>query len=167
MTQMIQIKAGENLFDAAIRLYGCLDGLLELRRKNQMDFTSEVAAGQVLEGEAITFEKKTITLPASTEVNGKKATLKPSQNMFDMAIQEYGTMEGVFILAKDNMQSLTEDLEPGTNLKIRTEPLNQAVVNFYQFRKLKPATGLSAEENEELKPEGIGYWAIEYDFIVS
>ncbi|MCT4647559.1 MAG: hypothetical protein N4A74_21405 [Carboxylicivirga sp.] len=167
MKQTVQIKAGENIFDAAIRLYGSLEGLTELTSKKGLSLTADVKPGQVLEGDVISIENTALVLPVLTDTIGKKTVVKAGQNLFDMAIQEYGDLEGVLILAKDNGQSLTESLEPDVNLEVRTDTLNQAVVNFYQSRELKPATGLSTSENEELKPEGIDYWAIEYDFIVS
>ncbi len=167
MTKSINIKAGENLFDAAIRMYGDMSGLLHLVEFNNVGFTDEIRAGQVISGDDISFEKKTVNVILLTEIIPNSIEVEAGQSLFDIAVQEYGSIEGLFHLTQDNNLSLTEELEPAKSISVRTEASKQNVVDFFKGRNLKPATGLTPTENEQLKPEGIEYWAIEYDFVVS
>lgn len=96
----------------------------------------------------------------------KTATVQPGQTIFDLAIQEYGDLSGLVELASDNNKSLTADIVAGENLKVG-QTKNKLITDFYKGRSIKPATGTTESEIEQLKPEGIGYWAIEHDFVVS
>lgn len=96
----------------------------------------------------------------------KTAIVQPGQTIFDIAIQEYGDLSGLADLAGDNNKSLTADIAAGENLKVG-QTKNKPITDFYKGRNIKPATGTTESEIEQLKPEGIGYWAIEYDFEVS
>ncbi|MBI9064880.1 MAG: hypothetical protein JEZ14_23035, partial [Marinilabiliaceae bacterium] len=110
---------------------------------------------------------KGISISLQTTELPNEVTVEPSQNMFDLAVQVYGDLSGVFILAKDNGHEMTGELSAGEVLRSRKEVANKLIAGFYKGRNIKPATGLSPEESNELKPEGIDFWAIEYDFEVS
>lgn len=46
-----------------------------------------------------------------------------SQNMFDIALRYYGSVEGVFQVASDNDLSVTDDIVPGQVLKIDSDKI--------------------------------------------
>jgi hypothetical protein len=51
----------------------------------------------------------------------RTVTVKAFQSLFDIAIQEYGTAEGIFTVMMANLDkitSITQDLTPGDTLKI-------------------------------------------------
>ncbi|MBI9063289.1 MAG: hypothetical protein JEZ14_15010, partial [Marinilabiliaceae bacterium] len=48
----------------------------------------------------------------------KPTNILPGETLFDVAVRDYGHLQGVFNLAKDNGIGMTGDLSPGTDLKI-------------------------------------------------
>ncbi len=48
-----------------------------------------------------------------------KTVVQAGQTLLDIAIQEYGTIEAVFMLAKANDMSITDTLQAGRKLKYR------------------------------------------------
>lgn len=66
----------------------------------------------------------------------------PDQSVFDIAIQEYGSIEGVFNLLRANPElEFDSNIQPGTVLKIEGEPVKQTIVDFYRNNKIQLATG--------------------------
>lgn len=70
-------------------------------------------------------------------------TVLKEQTIWDIAVQEYGSAEGVFQLMEDNPEvtGLDAVLTVGQLLKIKTAPLEQSILNFYQDNDLHPVTG--------------------------
>lgn len=64
----------------------------------------------------------------------------PNQTLLDIAIQECGTAEAVAEIALANGLSVTEDLEPGMELKIPLVKKNDEILNYYKQNGIKPAT---------------------------
>ncbi len=97
-------------------------------------------------------------------------TIKPqeNQNIFDLSLQEYGSIEKVFDLLEDNDQfNITEDLSVYEDLKIGREAFKKDIVEYYNSRKLKPATSITDEEQYLLDNfSGIDYMIIDEDFFV-
>jgi hypothetical protein len=97
-------------------------------------------------------------------------TIKPqeNQNIFDISLQEYGSIEKVFDLLEDNDQfNITDDISVYEELKIGREAFKKDIVEYYNSRKLKPATSIIAEEEYLLENfSGIDYMIIEDDFII-
>lgn len=94
----------------------------------------------------------------------KDVILLPEQSLFDIAIQEYGSLDKVFDLAEENGVSITDECEAGTILKCNTDNKSN-IVNYLDVKGIKPVTGVSGSIS--FKPGGIGYMAIGVDFIVS
>jgi hypothetical protein len=82
------------------------------------------------------------------------------QSLFDIAIQDCGTIEAIFGLSTKNGLSITEALNPGQTVE-RSEMLQLEIYDYYRVRGLHPATG------SIVLPGGIGYMGIQIDFIVS
>jgi hypothetical protein len=92
--------------------------------------------------------------------NINEITVTQGQSFFDIAIQHAGAPEAAIQLAEINGMSITETLATGQTL----EPVNisnKRVYNYYTANNIKPATDCSAIE------EGIEFWYVEYDFVVS
>lgn len=98
---------------------------------------------------------------------GLIANIKASnrQTIVDLAAQELGSVEAAFLLAVKNDLSLSDVLAPGQVLNL-SDVQDQTLVNYLKQKNIKPATGLSDDETQVIN-EGIGYWAIGVDFIVS
>jgi len=92
-----------------------------------------------------------------------------NQSLFDISIQECGSIEAVFDLADLNGLEITATLEPGQLLKIPAVK-NMPVVDFYKTRGLMPATGIFAGDGGgggKFTDDGIDYMAVEVDNIVT
>lgn len=71
-----------------------------------------------------------------------KILAKNLQTIFDIALQECGTAEAAFAIAKVNDISLSKTIDVGTMLSIPDEVIfNRQVQAFYQINKKQPATG--------------------------
>lgn len=100
---------------------------------------------------------------------GLIANIKASdrQTIVDLAAQELGSVEAAFLLAVKNDLSLSDVLAPGQVLNL-SGVQDQTLVNYFKQKNIKPATGLSDDDNSIVQQdEGIGYWAIGVDFIIS
>lgn len=92
------------------------------------------------------------------------------QSLLDMVIQECGSLDSIFSLAERNNMAITDDLPAGKELEYALEDITQKqVVISLANRGIQPATAISSEllANGELLLEGVEFWGIEYDFIVS
>ncbi len=90
------------------------------------------------------------------------------QNIFDLALQVYGKVEGAFILAQDNDRVLSDIVGAGDAFDVDEDNIiNQSVVNYFSGLNTKPASNSEVLIDGEKQGEGIGYWAIGTDFIVS
>ena len=95
-----------------------------------------------------------------------KIITKQGQSLFDIALQAYGSIEGVFGLLADNptkLVAVTDCPTPGTELKVTGVASNKYVVAEYSDYNIIPATALSASE---ITGTGIGFWAIGTTFII-
>lgn len=87
-----------------------------------------------------------------------------NQSFLDLAIQHTGSVENAFLLALQNGKSLTDNLVGGEQLSLKNTKNNKDILSYYQSKKLQPATAITEMNNQ---PQGIDYWAIQMDFIVS
>jgi hypothetical protein len=86
--------------------------------------------------------------------------VQPGQTIIDLAIQYCGSVEVANELAQLNDKSITDELQVGETLLV-PEVFNKRVRQVVVEQSIQPATNLGDDE------EGIGYWGIEYDFIIS
>ncbi len=94
------------------------------------------------------------------------ASIKVSegQSLFDVAIQSCGSAEAAFALAVENGLSISDELAAGQEIHYSTI-VNRDIAGYFADKGLKPATALTADDSNNL--EGIGYWSIGADFIIS
>lgn len=99
-----------------------------------------------------------------------KAVVLDCQSLLDMAVQELGDISGVFDLAEKAGLSLTEELEAGMELELPALAADKQVAAYYGSKRIRPATAITIDSTSgggDLLLEGIEFWGIEYDFIVS
>ncbi|MCC8154677.1 MAG: hypothetical protein LIP01_11005 [Tannerellaceae bacterium] len=89
--------------------------------------------------------------------------IKNRQTLPDFAVQECGSLDKILELAELNGLSVTDDPEPGTLLEYQPEWVAKGKIQ----KNIQPATALTQEEREMAPWDGIGYMAIEINFIVS
>lgn len=86
------------------------------------------------------------------------------QSLADIAIQETGSLENLIALAIENNVPVTDSLEDMPQVSIPVEVnTSKSVLAYYRARGLKPATNLEQFPGGE----GVEYWIIERDFVVS
>ncbi len=74
----------------------------------------------------------------------KEVVVYEGQNLVDIAIQEYGSLEGVWQLVRDNsfLQTIDYDLKAGQKLRIDTsKQIRNDIVTFFDQRNIKINTG--------------------------
>lgn len=93
-----------------------------------------------------------------------------NQSLLDLAIQHTGSVENAFDLALANNKSLTDDLQAGETINYEPTTINpnKDILSYYTAKKLQPATAINHQISTiNDKPEGVDYWAIQMDFVVS
>jgi len=97
--------------------------------------------------------------------------IKPqqNQNIFDIALQEYGSIETVFDLIDDNdITKISAGISVYDDLKILREPIQREVVAYYLSRGVLPATEARIEDLELIdrytRKDGINFMKIQKDF---
>lgn len=99
-----------------------------------------------------------------------KAVVLDCQSLLDIAIQELGNVAGVFDLAEKAGLSLTEELSAGGALELPLQAADKQIAGYYAAHRITPATAITIDSTSgggDLLLEGIEFWGIEYDFIVS
>lgn len=90
------------------------------------------------------------------------------QSILDLSLQHCGSLEAAYALADGNGISISDDLATGEQL-LTPEVIDKDITLHYGVNDIQPATHITnAEINDILGiGEGIEFWAIEFDFIVS
>jgi len=73
--------------------------------------------------------------------------IQPNQTLSDIAVQIYGDLSAVYMLAKSNNISITSDLMPGSEI-IAPEAVYNKELAEYCRNNIRPATGT---DNGELR----------------
>ena len=85
------------------------------------------------------------------------------QNIFDIALQEFGSVEPAFdiLAANTDMNGITDNILPGNNINMPSNPvINTNIMLIYNKTNQKVTTGM-------FRQEGVGFWFVDNDFIVS
>lgn len=99
-----------------------------------------------------------------------KVTVSYGQTWFDIAMQELGEIERVVELAQLNGRSITDELVSGEVLIVPDfDSEKRDIVQLFTTSSNKPASGDSsiAVDPDTGSNEGIEFWALENDFVVS
>lgn len=95
-------------------------------------------------------------------MRGRKITILEGQSIWDIALQEYGSAEGAFLLTKDNPGlELSTLLIPGKKLFILSPPVNEQVVLQYKKLNHQPSGKRMRElvVNGNYSPSDMGNWS--------
>lgn len=83
-----------------------------------------------------------------------KVIVLTGQTLMDVALQVYGSAEGVFTLAAENGLEVTDMLRPGQVLEYQPEQvLNKGVAQYYATRGVCPATAFDGSQTERIHDE--------------
>ncbi len=89
--------------------------------------------------------------------------VKNGQTFIDLAMQYAGSAEAALAMSVQNNLPLTAELTTGS-VQQRPSVLNAVVAKEFEKEKANPQSNISGVLNMN---EGIGYWYLENDFIVS
>lgn len=79
-------------------------------------------------------------------------TVLHNQSLLDFTLHHCGTLDGIMAMAIENNISITEMLSPGDQLNVPNEIAKESdIVEFYQNKKLIPATGFETMEKQTLQ----------------
>ena len=99
-----------------------------------------------------------------------KVTVSYGQTWLDIAMQELGDIERIVELARLNGRSITDALVAGEVLNVPAfDSAKRSIVQLFLSRANKPASGATfiAVNPDTGHNEGIEFWALENDFVVS
>ncbi|MGB1217493.1 MAG: hypothetical protein ACPG5P_06435 [Saprospiraceae bacterium] len=72
----------------------------------------------------------------------KNTTVISGQSLFDISLNEYGTISFIFDFAKSNGISIIDSLSVGQNLSVPdSDNIDTEVRNYYKEHNVNPATG--------------------------
>ncbi len=74
-----------------------------------------------------------------------KITVLGRQTVSDIALQVYGDIRGVSVLAEANNISITDTLTPGTELECPEIVYDKVLQDYARKRDLRPATELESD----------------------
>ena len=80
-----------------------------------------------------------------------KVTVLHNQTLLDIAIQQYGSAEAVFILAAENQISPSQDLEAGTEVRVPEIHINKDMESYCKTNHVNPATADSTSSDVRLR----------------
>jgi len=92
--------------------------------------------------------------------------VRDNQNLYDIAIQYCGSSEAAYDIAYLNGISVTDSLTVGQELEL-PPVVSKSIVDYYANKSLTPATSLTETQQNEALAEGIDFWAVETEFIIS
>jgi hypothetical protein len=98
-----------------------------------------------------------------------KVTVSYGQTWLDIALQELGDMERAIELAQLNNRAITDDLQAGEELTVPDfDSEKRSIIQLFRTAANRPASGdtFSAAAPDS-NGEGIEFWALENDFVVS
>ena len=184
---------GQSFFDVAIIGCGSAGAALSLAIKNGLSVTDTLAPGQPLAlteavnprvvdyfatrgidiatafGDLLTNPAPTVvvTVVGSTVFVGDAVKAVDNQSLFDIAVERLGSAEAALAIAIKNGRSITDQLGAGEAVYL-TGMVNQDIADYYSQKAIKPCFGTNVDNSgDELAQEGIGYWAIGIDFVIS
>lgn len=164
----ITVRNNDNLIDLALRAYNGTQGVMQLWADNDtIDFTSDLTKGdEFVVNSTLRYNPPTDTPKATIEGKVVKPTVYVAlkgQSLEDIAIQEYGSMEGMAELLRENPSlSPITILEGGEEIMLTGKVLNRINLTYLKERKVIISTeeGLSgtllADGQDVLVSDGQG-----------
>ena len=135
---------GETILDVCIRSYADAEGLFGLLLANGLAADAVLAAGRIVQVE----ERRISPITRVTErqrtletARLSQAVVYAGQNMADLALQEYGGVEGLFTLMAQNNLAAEADFVPGRMLDIAPEKVRADVTGYYRRLNYRVNTG--------------------------
>jgi len=96
----------------------------------------------------------------------KEVKVKNGQTLIDICVQELGDSEQLLVVAQLNGLGVTDLLTSGQIIEVPDFALDKkAIVKVFTDPALAPASDKG--DLSEVLPEGLEFWSVEFDFVVS
>lgn len=80
----------------------------------------------------------------------KKVIVRADQDIFDICIQEFGSLEQIDIVINDNNLNFSGDIVQGQELIINNEDVgNEDIKDFYELRQKHPKNSITDQATDE------------------
>ena len=150
---------GDSAVELCIQGYNNLEGLIAFCKDNGLAIDHEEAAAveERLVDDALKAELRNNRSLITKTATAKQADQRvyDSQNLVDMALQEYGSVEGLITLCRDNGKAADEDLVISETLVVMSNSVvNTALRGYYKSIGYKVATGTTLL-SDEATPEDL------------
>lgn len=98
----------------------------------------------------------------------RNVVVLPGQNLFDIVLQEKGSLHGLDDVLKANGLRAGSEIKAGDIISITGEPADREAYRYIKKNNIIPATNLDKHVSDDVVPSlgGIGYWLIEQDFTI-
>jgi predicted Zn-dependent protease len=162
--KVVIVNEEQNVIDLVIDQYGNAESVVTFCLQNNIDINAYMTPGdRMLIDETIAYRTTGfISSSVKQDLKQEVVVILENQNLIDVALQEYGSVEALTKLCVDNAFSMDSALTPGSKLKINSSFIvNKQLVSYLKKSRIKIGT----EENEET-PTGIGSMAIGINFII-
>ncbi len=188
----MRVLEGQSLFDIAIQSCGSAEAAFEFAVLNGVSLTDEVtielSVPAVVDADIASYYANKglqpataagiipdlIVMPVDSYISyesilqSDEVIVLEGQSFFDLATMYCGSPDVAYEFAELNEMAVTDEPEAGTRLK-KPAVNNKQIAAYYADKALQPATATTyiSGGGELPSDEGIGFWAIEIDFLVS
>lgn len=159
------IEQGQNIYDFCLEKYGTLENIFNVIDENSLTLNSDLNSGQELNSDTLNKGDNLVKLYISNRNikpnnNGEGFTflstvidttltetedlIQEGQNIFDIAIQEFGGLEFIFNLLDDNNFTINTYLNASQILNISNSDLgNQDIKDYVKRNNYKINNGIT------------------------
>ena len=190
----MKVKDNQTLIDIATQYLGSADAAFELAVLNGLSPTVDLVTGMelmlpdIINADVVTYYKNKALCPATAVgvipdlvlsavdsyisiadlLQNDEVIVLEGQNFIDLATHYCGSADVADDFAKLNEMVLTATLVAGTRLK-KPAVSNAKIHSYFKTKKIEPATDvdMNSDAGQTTDKQGIGYWEIGKDFIVS
>lgn len=187
-------KQHQTIIDLAIQSCGSAEAAFELALLNGVSITDEIAVGEtvytpsVQDVDVLNYYTQKAICPATSVgvipdlvagvvdsyisyeslLQNDEVIVLDGQNFIDLATFYCGSPDLAAEFALLNGLTVTDTLEAGIKLK-KPAVSNKKVQAYFAQKNIHPATDIdiTSDAGSAVELAGIGYWAIEVDFIIS
>jgi hypothetical protein len=167
-TKSIIALEKQDIIDQVITNYGNAESVIKFCLENGIDINNDMTPGdRALIDATLKFQSTgAIILPVVEKPLNKSLIVVENQNLIDLALQEYGSVEGLVQLLNDNSIDINIGVNSGSEILIGNGKIvSKDLVALLKKQNIQIATDRTQGASPSV-PLGIGYMIIESTFIV-